>query len=241
MRMGRRDTIIIAVLVNVALLAALFATATVVEENRATTVVANVPLAQTATTSTSVTEPPILIEPVKRGGVVVDEIDQALQEYALKQKVVVKREPQPLLTEETIGAGEEDNSSEVDLDNYVEITVKKGDILGKIAYAHQVTVEEIMSLNQLKNVKLKIGQRLKIPKKEPSIAIIEQKTTTNRVSQAVTPPVTTDPEYYIIKGGDNPWKIARRFHLKYEDLLLLNGLDEEKAKNLKIGQTIRIR
>ena len=48
-------------------------------------------------------------------------------------------------------------------------------------------------------------------------------------------------EYYIVKAGDNPWKIAKRFHLSFEKLLLLNGLDEAKARNLKIGQKLRIR
>ncbi len=49
------------------------------------------------------------------------------------------------------------------------------------------------------------------------------------------------PEYYIVKSGDSPWKIARKFHLDFEDLLKMNGLNEEKAKNLKIGQKLRIR
>jgi LysM repeat protein len=50
-----------------------------------------------------------------------------------------------------------------------------------------------------------------------------------------------EPEYYIVKSGDNPWTIARKFHIKFEDLLRLNNLDQEKAKNLKIGQKLRIK
>jgi len=49
------------------------------------------------------------------------------------------------------------------------------------------------------------------------------------------------PLYYTIKPGDNPWKLARKFHVKYEALLRLNNLDEGKAKNLRVGQKIRIR
>lgn len=52
---------------------------------------------------------------------------------------------------------------------------------------------------------------------------------------------SSEPEYYIVKSGDSPWKIARKYHIDFDDLLKLNGLDEEKAKNLKIGQKIRIR
>ena len=47
--------------------------------------------------------------------------------------------------------------------------------------------------------------------------------------------------FYTIKPGDNPWKVAKRFHLSFEKLLSLNHLDEAKARNLKVGQQIRIR
>ena len=47
--------------------------------------------------------------------------------------------------------------------------------------------------------------------------------------------------FYTIKPGDNPWKIAKKFHLSFEKLLQLNHLDEAKARNLKVGQQIRIR
>jgi LysM repeat protein len=48
-------------------------------------------------------------------------------------------------------------------------------------------------------------------------------------------------EYYIVKAGDNPWKIAKKFHLSFEKLLQLNHLDEAKARNLKVGSRLRIR
>jgi LysM repeat protein len=46
---------------------------------------------------------------------------------------------------------------------------------------------------------------------------------------------------YVVKQGDNPWKIAKQFHISFEKLLELNHLDEAKARNLKIGQTLRIK
>lgn len=48
-------------------------------------------------------------------------------------------------------------------------------------------------------------------------------------------------EFYIVKAGDNPWKIAKRFHISFEKLLQLNHLDEAKARNLKVGSRLRIR
>lgn len=53
--------------------------------------------------------------------------------------------------------------------------------------------------------------------------------------------VASQHEYYVVKSGDSPWKIARKFHLDFEELLKLNNLDESSAKNLKIGQKLRIR
>ena len=46
---------------------------------------------------------------------------------------------------------------------------------------------------------------------------------------------------YTIKPGDNPWKIAKKFHLSFEKLLQLNHLDEAKARNLKVGQQLKIK
>ena len=51
----------------------------------------------------------------------------------------------------------------------------------------------------------------------------------------------TGDMFYIVKAGDNPWKIAKKYHLSFEKLLQLNRLDEAKARNLKIGQKLRIR
>ena len=50
-----------------------------------------------------------------------------------------------------------------------------------------------------------------------------------------------DGMFYVVQAGDNPWKIAKKFHLSFEKLLQLNHLDEAKARNLKIGQRLRIR
>jgi LysM repeat protein len=56
------------------------------------------------------------------------------------------------------------------------------------------------------------------------------------------PPKKVDKNaFYVVRPGDNPWKIAKKFHISFERLLELNNLDETKAKNLKVGQTLRIK
>lgn len=110
-----------------------------------------------------------------------------------------------------------------------EILVKKGDNLEKIARAHQTTVDEIIRINHLPNTFLKIGQRLKIPHTAMSL---KGKSLEKQLNS---------PEYYTIKVGENPWAIAMRHHMKLDELLKLNGLNEEKARKLRPGDRLRIR
>jgi len=110
-----------------------------------------------------------------------------------------------------------------------QITVKKGDSLEKIAKANHTTVEQILKLNNLSNSFLKIGQVLKIPTERAVAKAPEKKV------------VEAGPEYYTMKVGDNPWAIAMKHHMKVEELLRLNGLNEERARKLKPGDRLRTR
>jgi LysM repeat protein len=44
-----------------------------------------------------------------------------------------------------------------------------------------------------------------------------------------------------MKSGDNPWNIARQHRVNFDDFLRLNQLDEEKARQLKPGDKLRVR
>lgn len=48
-------------------------------------------------------------------------------------------------------------------------------------------------------------------------------------------------EWYTIKKGDSPWKVANAHKISTEQILSLNHMSEEKARNLKPGDKIRIR
>lgn len=110
-----------------------------------------------------------------------------------------------------------------------EIVVKKGDNLERLARKHHTSVDEIIKLNRLPSSFLKIGQVLKIPASR-SLAKAEKRA-----------PDHQGPEYYTIKVGENPWAIALRYHMKLDELLRLNGLNEEKARKLRPGDRLRIR
>lgn len=284
MKISRRDTAIIAVLVNVALLALLFATSTSLNSDseelhsRAEGASYEKQDRENSTSLAQAGEKKIDVELQKpdelkpftlyakpEEKMPVDEIDQVLQEYALKQKLVSfktadgdERENADKLAATSFEGAPSKKSLE-----YVEVVVKQGDALAKIAKAYGVKVDDLMKANKLENAKLRIGQSLKVPvytetkkgdeiplclsKENPSVVL--KKETKPLIKNSAKAPVksvskqktTPAQDFYVIKSGDNPWKIARKFNLKYEELLSLNNLDEEKARNLKIGQKIRIR
>ncbi len=117
--------------------------------------------------------------------------------------------------------------------SFMEVKVKKGDVLEKIARHHHTSVSEIMKLNHLKSTQLKIGQVLKVP------SGTKGKSAEKKVE--VVSDSSSAPQYYTVKAGDNPWTIAVKNHMKVEDLLKLNQIDEAKARKLKPGDQIRIR
>jgi hypothetical protein len=119
----------------------------------------------------------------------------------------------------------------------------------------------------VKEVIKEVPQAVETPKEESKIAfdeidqLLEEYISTNQVEKetstkpkAKKPPAVTkaaapllknpsssDEEFYIVRGGDNPWTIAKKSHISFERLLELNHLNQDTAKNLKIGQKLRIK
>jgi LysM repeat protein len=116
----------------------------------------------------------------------------------------------------------------------IEVKVKKGDTLEKIARRNKVKVSEIIKMNNLSNSFLKIGQTLQLPAKNKDV-------TSKIASNSSTETKSSLAEYYTIKIGDNPYTIAIKHNLKPNQLLKLNNLDEKKARKLKPGDKLRIR
>jgi LysM repeat protein len=86
-----------------------------------------------------------------------------------------------------------------------EYVVKKGDSLWKIAKNYNTTVNTIKSLNNLKSTNLQIGQILKI-------------------SSVATVTGSGNTQEYIVKKGDSPYLIAKRYSMNLSEFLTLNGL-----------------
>lgn len=234
--MTRRDVIIVSVLLNAGLLGILFLTAVKADPDiaqvgseNAKELVAQAdegPLLPVSIESEP-SQMPLALQPV-------DEVDHMLREYLPEAPLETVTVELPVETpEKKVSAPEivKEPSGQI-----VEVTVKRGDALEKIARANHTTVEAIKALNGMKNDKLKIGQVLKIP-----VGSKPAQTASKPKIEAEPVASSSEAVYYTIKSGDNPWKIAKQFHVKFEDLLKLNQLDEDSGRNLKVGDKIRVK
>lgn len=106
-----------------------------------------------------------------------------------------------------------------------QVTVRAGDTLEKLARTHKISVDDLIKFNQLPSTFLRVGQVLRVP--------------AGHVAAAA--PLVAGSEYYVVKAGDSPWTIAMKHHMKVDELLRLNQLDEGKARKLKPGDRIKIR
>jgi peptidoglycan endopeptidase LytF len=158
--------------------------------------------------------------PVVHEKATLDQVDNLLSKFVAEEvkaqveaQIIHPEKPQPVPS------------------NTIEIIVKQGDTLEKIAKKSHTNVGEIMKINRLVDSRLHIGQILYVPEVEESIE-----------AKPVAPATATNSnlKYYIVKHGDNPWTIAIKSGIKVEELLKLNNLDESKAKKLKPGDKLRI-
>lgn len=241
--MSRRDTIIVAVLINACLLVVLFATAITKKEEPQ--------IASSYKETPIIPAPQVLdFEEIERS--LVKESRSLNQSYPLVPNATPSAEPlttpiafseeislqppkaptPPQVTPMTQTAKVSTSTSRADTSaaakdkKYIEITVKNGDYLDKIGRENNTSVSEIMSYNSLKNTQLRVGQVLRIPVKG-------QVDTTAKKNATL--------KQYTVKPGDTPWKIANEHHMQVDELLKLNHLDKESSKRLKPGDTLYIR
>lgn len=225
--MSRKDTIVLAVLVNCALLIALFVTA--IKKGDSKGVSARAPITEVSSISLPQSQKKEI--ELAQG----DEIDRVLKEFSERaQKVPDQEKPRIDFSQElkalAVAGHEAPTPKQASPAHNAgrEMTVRKGDALAKIAAQYGTTVSALMEANGLKTTNLRIGQVLKLPGKEKISS--PQKVSSEPVG-----------EFYTVKQGDNPWTIAVKNQLKVEELLKLNELDEASARKLKPGDRLRIR
>ena len=235
--MSKKDTIIIAILLNAGLLVVLFATSLKSDPSNGSDQIVHVTPSLPQKEESVVSAPQLIDTPKAPVVLSGDEVDQMIKQYATPQVAVAPVEIKPNFAEDVQAIGGLSSSqipaspNKAEETAYKEVKVKKGDVLEKIARLNHVSVDDIMQANKMTNTRLKIGQVLKIPTKNKKEA----------VAQVPQPTQESSGKFYTIKNGDNLWAVAVKNQMKMEDLLKLNNLTEEKARHLKPGDQIRIK
>lgn len=214
--MSRRDTIIIAVLINACLLVVLFATSITRKEEPRYTSSNEAPIIPSA--------PQVKFEDFER--TLVKETKSLEDKYPLQSSLIAQ---EPVKVQETPVSAplitKAPKETPKPAPKFIEVTVKSGDYLDRIGRENNVSVQEIVTYNNLKTTQLRIGQVLKIPLKEAQNSAGKSRA---KVKQ------------YIVKVGDTPWKIANDHNMQLDELLKLNHLDKESSRHLKPGDTLYI-
>ncbi len=134
---------------------------------------------------------------------------------------------------------------------YVFHSVRRGEGLGIIAAKYNVTVNEILTTNNMRSTVLFTGQRLKIPqivinealKIEGAIKELEDSDSV-KVIKTVVPvkkpkPVIPTKKYCEVKVGDTGIKVAQKYNLTQQQLMDLNpGINLEI---ITVGQQLRVK
>lgn len=124
--------------------------------------------------------------------------------------------------------------------------VKKGDTLAGIARANNTTVAKLAKQNGLSGSGvLKIGQKMSIPGKQ--ISVVQTKPAPAKVQpksesapEAESPKPKTKISYgkYVVKKGDNVERLAEKYGVEADDILMANNLPDNAR--LKVGRELTI-
>lgn len=115
-------------------------------------------------------------------------------------------------------------------------TVKKGDTLNRIAYAHGTTPQALMAANKLASPdRLQVGMNLRIPAAGSAAA----KTAALKPA-ATAKPTAKGAGHYVVKKGDTLYAVAARHKVTPAALMKANGLTPATAGNLKVGASLNI-
>jgi len=101
-------------------------------------------------------------------------------------------------------------------------TVRRGDVLGRIAQQYGVSIASLRQANHISGDRLSVGQTLQIPR-------------SGAPGQA--PPPAEPTQTYVVQSGDTLWDIAHRYNI---DVATLRTRNRRVSANLHPGQSLII-
>lgn len=105
---------------------------------------------------------------------------------------------------------------ENDIDEYDIYVVKKGDSLWSISRKFNIDINDLIELNNLKDLTLQMNQSILVPKQQENI----------------------ETDLYIVKKGDTLWSISNKLNIPVQTLKELNNLN---SNLLNVNQQLKIK
>ena len=123
------------------------------------------------------------------------------------------------------------SEEEINLPEYINYTVRKGDTLYSISKKYGITPDLIIKDNSLSNNNLTIGEVLKIRILNDN-GVIEE-----CFGEDYIIPASTNYISYTVKKGDSLYSIANKYNISVSSIVSANNL---KSNNLRIGEILKI-
>ena len=123
------------------------------------------------------------------------------------------------------------SEEEINLPEYINYTVRKGDTLYSISKKYGITPDLIIKDNSLSNNNLTIGEVLKIRILNDN-GVIEE-----CFGEDYIIPTSTNYISYTVKKGDSLYSIANKYNISVSSIVSANNL---KSNNLRIGEILKI-
>jgi membrane-bound lytic murein transglycosylase D len=139
------------------------------------------------------------------------------------------------------GAGERFQSQYATLKPDDRITMARhkvawGETLGSIARLYGTSVRTIKSFNNLKSDRIYKGSTIRIPVGATKYYAVQKRYQKNLSRSKSTASTTSRRITYTVRAGDNPWLIARRYDLHWQDIAFWNKI--KNVRRLKPGQKL---
>lgn len=116
--------------------------------------------------------------------------------------------------------------------------VKKGDILTRIAYRHKTSVTAIMKENGLRNDRIMIGQKLRIPGATAAPAPRSTSSGRTEMAKKSAPAPVKASGKHTVKSGETFYSIARQHKVSVQSLVAANP--KVRPTSLHVGQSLRV-
>lgn len=112
--------------------------------------------------------------------------------------------------------------------------VKTGDTWGRVAAQYGITEDVLKGANaSLANRhNLPTGVKLSVPVPKDSAVAKE--------ALANQPVVKDTAKYHVVKSGENPGRIAKKYKISVNKLLKMNNMTNADAKRLRVGQKLKV-